>query len=81
MAYIQSNKDQNWLLPLSIKDMIPQDHICFLVQDFVETLDFSRFDQIYDGAGHPAYHPSVIMKILIQGMLSKVLSSRRLAKA
>ena len=81
MAYIQSNKDQNWLLPLSIKDMIPQDHICFLVQDFAETLDFSRFDMIYDGAGHPAYHPKIIMKILIQGMLSKIRSSRKLAGA
>ena len=81
MAYIQSNKDQNWLIPKSIRDMIPKDHICFLVQDFAETLDFSRFDVIYDGAGHPAYHPKIIMKILIQGMLSKIRSSRKLARA
>ena len=40
MAYIASNKDQNWLLPMSIKDMIPKGHICFLVRDFVESLDF-----------------------------------------
>jgi transposase len=79
MAYIKSNKNQNWLLPLSIKDMIPNDHICFLVEDFVESLDFSNFDMIYDGAGHPAYHPKVIMKILLIGMLSKVRSSRKLA--
>ncbi|MCH7562043.1 MAG: IS1182 family transposase [Thaumarchaeota archaeon] len=81
MAYIRSNKDQNWLIPKSIRDMIPNDHICFLVQDFAETLDFSRFDMIYDGAGHPAYHPKIIMKILIQGMLSKIRSSRKLAGA
>mgnify|MGYP007051340102 len=65
MAYISSNKDQNWLLPLAIKDMIPKDHICFLIEDFVESLDFSKFDMIYDGAGHPAYHPRIIMKIII----------------
>ncbi len=81
MAYVQSYRYQNWLLPLSIKDMIPKDHICFLVEEFVEGLDFSRFDIIYDGAGHPAYHPRIIMKVLIQGMLDRVRSSRKLAMA
>jgi transposase len=81
MAYIASNKNQNWLLPLSIKDMIPKGHICFLVEDFVESLDFSNFDLIYEGAGHPAYHPRIIMKILTYGMLCRTRSSRKLAKA
>ena len=81
MAYIASNKNQNWLMPLSIKEMIPKDHICFLVEDFVESLDFSNFDLIYEGAGHPAYHPKIIMKILIYGLLCKTRSSRKLAKA
>ena len=81
MTYIKSNKNQNWLLPLSIKDMIPKDHICFLVEDFVDTLDYSNFDMIYDGAGHPAYHPRIIMKVLVYGMLCKTRSSRKLSKA
>ena len=81
MTYIQTNKNQNWLLPLSIKDMIPKDHICFLVEDFADSLDYSNFDMLYEGAGHPAYHPRIIMKILIEGMLSKVRSSRKLAGA
>ena len=81
MAYIQSYKEQNWLLPLSIKEMIPKDHICFLVEDFVESLDFSNFDLIYGGVGHPAYHPRIIMKILVYGMLCRTRSSRKLAKA
>ena len=50
MAYINSYRNQNWLLSLSIKDMIPKDHICFLVEDFADTLDYSNFDLIYDGA-------------------------------
>jgi len=79
MAYIASNKNQNWLLPLSIKDMIPKGHICFMVEEFAGSLDFSNFDMIHDGAGHPAYHPRIIMKVLIMGMLAKVRSSRKLA--
>ena len=39
MAYIKSSKEQNWLLPLNIKDLIPCDHVCFLVEDFVSGLE------------------------------------------
>jgi transposase len=81
MAYIASNKNQNWLLPLNVRDMIPKNHICFLVENFVESLDFTNFDMIYDGAGHPAYHPKILMKILTYGTLCKTRSSRKLAKA
>ena len=81
MTYIASSKNQNWLLPLSIKEMIPKDHICFLVEDFADSLDYSNFNILYDGAGHPAYHPRIIMKILIHGMLGRVRSSRKIAGA
>ena len=81
MAYMNSYKNQNWLIPQSIKDMIPKEHICFFVEEFVESLDFSNFDDIYDGAGHPAYPPRILMKIIIQGMLSRIRSSRKLSAA
>jgi len=81
MTYINSYKGQDWLLPTSIKQIIADKHICFFVEEFVDSLDFTNFDMIYDGAGHPAYHPRIIMKIIIQGMLSKERSSRKLANA
>ncbi len=51
---MNSYKGQNWLIPQSICDMIPKNHICFFVEEFVDSLDFSGFDMIYEGAGHPA---------------------------
>jgi len=81
MVYMNSYKDQNWLIPQSIRDMILQDHICFFVEEFVDSLDFTNFDMISEGAGHPSYHPRIIMKVIIQGMLSKERSSRKLAGA
>jgi len=80
MAFIHSFKNQSWLFPPSIEELIPNDHVCFLVESFVESLDFSDFDQKYDGAGHPAYHPRVIIKLLVMGMLDRIRSSRRLAR-
>jgi len=81
MTYISSYKNQDWLLPTSIKQMIHSNHISFFVEEFVESLDFSGFDMISEGAGHPSYHPRIIMKVIIQGMLSKERSSRKLACA
>ena len=81
MAYITSHKNQNWLIPQSIKDMIPKGHVCFFVEEFAESLDFSGFDFIYAGARHPPYHPRILMKTIIMGMLSRIRSSRKLAAA
>lgn len=80
MAYIQSYKEQAWLLPPSIEDLIPDDHICFLVESLIDSMDFNSFDAKYSGSGHPAYHPRVLLKILVMGVIDRVRSSRRLAK-
>lgn len=80
MAFIKSFKHQTYLLPLNICDMIPEDHICFLVEEIVEKIDFSEFEQHYSGAGHPAYHPRIMCKILIQSTLDRVRSSRAIAR-
>jgi len=66
-------------LPPSLEEMIPEGHIYFLVESIVESLDFTSFDMKYSGAGHPAYHPRILLKILIMGILDRVRSSRRLA--
>src|SRR5208283_1239435 len=80
MAYIQSFKEQSWLLPPSIEDLIPEDHVCFLIESLVDALDYSAFDIKYSGVGHPAYHPRVPLKLLIMGVLDRVRSSRRLVR-
>ncbi len=80
MAYIKSFKDQNWLLPPNLSDLIPTDHVCLLIESFIDEQDFSSFDIKYSGAGHPAYHPRIILKLLVMGILDKVRSSRRLAR-
>ena len=80
MAYIPSYKDQAWLLPPNLIDLIPEDHICFLMEALVEAQDYSDFDLQYSGAGHPAYHPRILVKLLVMGILDRVRSSRRVAR-
>src|SRR3989337_295012 len=80
MAYIQSYKGQSRVLPPSIEDLIPEDHICFLVEGLIDSVDYTSFDIKYSGAGHPAYHPRILLKLLVMGVLDKVRSSRRLSR-
>ena len=80
MVYIKSFKDQSWLLPPSLEDIIPEDHICYLVESLVALIDFTLFDVKYSGPGHPAYHPRILIKLLVMGVLDRVRSSRRLAR-
>jgi transposase len=75
VAYLQSYKGQSRLLPPSIENLIPNDHICFLVEGLVDSLDYSALDFRYSGALHPAYPPRVPFKLLIMGVLDRVRSS------
>lgn len=80
MAYIKSYQDQPWLLPPSLEEIIPEDHICYLVESLVSMIDFTSFDVKYSGPGHPAYHPRIVIKLLVMGVLDRIRSSRRLAR-
>lgn len=81
MAFIRRLHNQNWLFPPSIADLIEEDHICRLVDEVVEGIDLKRIEKRYDGPGSPAYHPKVMMKLLIQGIIDGIRSSRKISKA
>jgi transposase len=80
MAFIKSMKNQSWLLPPNLLDIIPEDHICFLLEEIIGKLDFLEFEIRYSGPGHPAYHPKVLSKTLVQSMLDRVRSSRAISR-
>ena len=75
MAFIKGHKNQNWLFPPNILDLIDQDHICILVDEFIESMDFREIEKRYNGPGSPGYHPKIMMKILIQGVIDGIRSS------
>jgi len=80
MAYIKSYKNQNYLLPPNITDLFSKDHVCYLIEQIAESLDYSEFDELYAGAGHPAYHPRINIKLLLMGHIDGIHSSRKIAK-
>src|ERR1035437_10257688 len=73
---------QDFLLPPSLRDWLPEDHLAYFVSDVVEQLDLSAIESVYEeeGRGQPPYHPRMMSKILIYGYCVGVFSSRRIQK-
>ncbi len=80
MVFYRDLKGQEWLFPPDIRDMIPDNHICHLVDMVMGGMDFNDLESSYEGPGHPAYHPKVMLKILIMATIDGIHSSRNIAK-
>src|SRR6202795_2838247 len=74
--------EQDLLLPPSLGDWLPEDHLAYFVSDVVDQLDLSAIESVYEEEerGQPPYHPRMMTKILIYGYCVGVFSSRRIQK-
>lgn len=80
MVYIKSNPEQTLLLPTNLRDIIDKDHICFLIEEVVNQVDTSDFDEKVEGPGNPTYHPRINLKIILNGVCERITSSRKLER-
>lgn len=72
---------QGFLLPPSLEELIPADHLVRIVNDLVDGLDIDVLVSEYKGGGTSSYHPRMMLKAWVFGYVMKVHSCRRLAKA
>ena len=70
-----------YLLPPSVEDWLPKDHLARFVVDIIDQLDLSALTRQYRGTGSAAYHPTVMLGLLIYGYATGVYSSRRIEAA
>ena len=80
------NREQAWLLPPTLEDLLPEDHPSRFVAAFVDGLDrvgWARMEIDVDGdhLGAPAYHPRALLSVWIYGFMTGVRSSRKLEGA
>ena len=68
------------LLPPSIADMIPKDHLVRVINSILEQMDLNLIYRSYREEGQPAYHPKMLIKIILYGYSTGVRSSRKLAE-
>lgn len=74
--------DQDLLLPLSLREWLPADHVAYFISEVVEELDLRAFYAPYEGDGRRKmpYEPTMMLKVLIYGYVSSVYSSRKIAR-
>lgn len=68
-------------VPLEIDKLIPACHLVRIVNDCIEKLDISCFEEYYSHFGCPAFHPKMMIKVWIYGYCERIYTSRRLCKA
>lgn len=74
--------EQDLLLPPSLREWLPDDHLVYFVSDVVDQLNVSAIESVYeeDDRGQPPYHPRMMTKILLYGYCVGVFSSRKIQK-
>ena len=74
--------EQDLLLPPSLREWLPEDHLAYFVSDVVDQLDLRAIESVYEeeDRGQPPYHPRMMTKILLYGYCVGVFSSRRIQK-
>jgi transposase len=74
--------EQTYLMPASLRDWLPQDHLAYFVTDVVDHLDLSDIFERYEKEerGYPPYHPKMMVKVLLYAYSIGVPSSRKIAK-
>ncbi|WOH52326.1 IS1182 family transposase [Bradyrhizobium sp. sBnM-33] len=75
--------DETQLLPPSVQDYVPRDHVSRLIVSLVkESLDLSAILGSYrSGLGQPPFDPRMMTALLLHGYASGIYSSRRIARA
>lgn len=78
LAIKSDNRKQNLLLPPSLDELIPENHVVRVVDAVIDRLDISGILSTYHGGGNSAFNPRMMLKILVFAYLSNVYSSRRI---
>lgn len=75
------NRDTDFLLPPSVQEWLPEAHLARYVASVVESLDLSEIERAYAGRGSAAYHPAMLLSLLIYGYATGAFSSRKIERA
>ena len=75
------DRETPFLLPPSIDEWLPQQHLARFVVEVVAGLDLRAMTGDYRGSGSAAHHPAVLLALLIYGYATGIFSSRKLERA
>ena len=86
MPWREWDREQVWLMPPSLDEVLADDHPARLVAAFVDSLTAAEWAELGvdlggQALGAPAYHPRALLGIWLYGFMTGVRSARRLETA
>jgi transposase len=75
------NQEQPMLLPPSLEELIPEGHVVRVVNKMLGEMDIEPLIRQYKGGGTSAYHPEMLVKVIVYAYTQRIYSSRQIAKA
>ena len=79
--FVPVDRDTAYLLPPSVDEWLPNDHLARFVVEVIEQLDLDELTRQYAGRGSAAHHPAVLLGLLVYGYANGVHSSRKIERA
>ena len=75
------DRDTGYLLPPSVDEWLPEQHLARFVVEVIDGLDLSAMSGSYRGSGSASYHPALLLGLLVYGYATGVFSSRKIERA
>jgi transposase len=81
--FIECAREQAFLMPPSLRDWVPEDHLVWTILEAVEEMNLDAFYADYraDGHGRPAYDPKMMVALLLYTYAKGNRSSRGIERA
>lgn len=65
--FIQYDRYQQYILPPSVDEWLPEDHLARYIVEVIDQLDLSQLTNRYSRSGSEAYHPALLLALLVYG--------------
>lgn len=75
------DRNTAYLLPPSVDEWLPENHLARFVVEIVDQLDISALEGAYTGSGSHAYHPRMMLALLFYCYTTGTFSSRKMEAA
>jgi len=81
-SFLPYEPKQDFLLPPSLSEWLPENHLAYFVSEVIDRLDLQKFYVRYEGDGrrNQPYDPAMLVKVLVYGYATGVFSSRKIAR-
>lgn len=77
----QTDRYAMFLMPPSLEDWLPENHLARFVMDIVAQLDLRAIKSAYEGRGSAAHNPEMLLGLLFYGYSTGVFASRKIERA